>query len=248
MPVQKTVNRELPAAYHGDFASANPRVNTIGDEGAWRAGTGGVLAGSFVWCNEADRTASNASTSTVSYLVSAATIGAGGTGYAVGDTLSVTGAVFTVATITTGGVVATVTLKSATTQSTDPAGTALATTTNGAGTGATLTTTSTATTAYTQPDGFIRRGGLSIIQSIPQAVSMELIAGTPLTIYEKGEFWVQLPAGVTALRKAAVYCDGTTGGIAASGGASAVASGYYYATSGVPGDKVKISAWIAPAA
>lgn len=247
MPVQKTVNRELPAAYHGDFASANPRVSTVGGEGAWRAGTNGVLAGSFVWCNEADQTASNASSSTVSYLVSGASVVAGGTGYAVGDTLTVTGAVFTVATVTSGAV-ATVTLQTATAQSTDPAGTGLATVTNGAGTGATLTTTSTATTAYTQPDGFIRRGGLSIIQSIPQAVSMKLISGTPLTIYDKGEFWVDLPAGVTALRKSPVYCNGTTGGIAASGDAGAVATGYYYATSGIPGSKAKISAWLTPAA
>ena len=247
MPVQKTVNRELPAGYHGDFASANPRVTAIGGNAAYRAGAGGVLAGSFVWINEADATASNTSTGVVSYLASGATVAAGGSGYAVGDTLSVPGAVFTVATVSSGAV-ATVTLKTATTQATTPAGTGIATTTNGVGTGATLTVTATSNTSYTQPDGFIRRGGLSIIPTVPQSTSMELIAGTPLTIYDKGEFKVMLPAGVTATRKAAVYCDGTTGGIVASGASNAVATGYYYATSGIPGTIVEISAWIAPAA
>lgn len=158
MPVQKTVNREYPAAYHGDFASANPRFPAIGREGAWRAGSGGVTVGSFVWCDEDNRVVNN--------------------------------------------------------------------------------------TGKGAPDGFIRRGGLSVITAIPQAASMTLLSGQPVTVYELGEFWVDLPAGVTATRKAPVYCNTATGAIVASGGSNATQTRYFYAESGVPGGKVKISAYL----
>lgn len=247
MPVQKIVNRELPAAYHGDFASANPRFAAIGTEGAWRAGTGGVQMGSFVWLNEANRTANNSSSSTTTYTATGATIAAAGTGYAVGDTLSAPGVTATVSTVGASGAITAITLGNAGPQTTNPAGTGVATTTNGSGTGATLDVTSSTSTTYAQPDGFVRRGGLSIITSIPQAASTTLLPGQPLTVYEKGEFWVQLPTGVTAARKGAVYTDPTTGGIVASTASGAVETGYYFAESGIPGDKVKMSAYITPA-
>lgn len=85
------------------------------------------------------------STGTTNYTVSSVTVDAGGTGYAVGDTVTFTGGKATVSTIGTGGVVTALTIQSTTAQTTDPAGTGLTTTTNGSGTGLTVTTTSTST-------------------------------------------------------------------------------------------------------
>ena len=158
MGVQTYVNREMPAGYNGDFASANPRFSMLGVENAWRAGSNGVLAGSFVWADE-----------------DAGTVGNSGTG---------------------------------------------------------------------APDGFVRRGGLSIISTIPQSTSVIIPSGTPLTVYEQGDFRMTLPTGVTATRKDAVYVDPTTGLIVASTASGAVATRFTYAQTGVAGDNVMISAYM----
>lgn len=250
MPFQTRVNNELPAAFPGDFASANPRVTTIGVEGSWYADADGVAAASFVWVNELNRQAGNTATSTTAYTVSAATINAGGSGYAVGDTgniLAANGqvaAVYTVATVTSGAI-ATFTIASKLTSATNAAGTALASVvSSGGGSGATFNVTTTSTTVGTVPDGFVRRAGLSAITTYPQESTMTMLPGTPLTIYDNGEFWIALPSGVTATRLTAVYCDPTTGGIVASTASGAVATNYVYAESGDPGDMVKISSWL----
>lgn len=158
MPVQKTVNRELPAAYHGDFCDVNPRVTLDAPEGGWRAGANGVLAGSFVWADETNRLLNN----------------------------------------------------------------------SGKGT----------------PDAFVGREGLSIITSIPQAASVQMMSGQPVTAYVLAGFWVLLPAGVTAKRGAPVYTSTATGGIVASGSA-AVQTRFFYATSGTPGAMVKMTSYMA---
>lgn len=158
MAFQTRVNIELPAAVHGDFASANPRVTTIGTEASWYVGSAGVVVGSFVWCDEDTRQISNS------------------------------------------------------------------------GTGA--------------PDGFVMRERLSMVMTIPQEATMSLLPGQPVSVFDNGEFWVQLPAGVTAARRAVVYTLPASGAIVASGTAGAVASGYLFAESGVPGDMVKISSWL----
>lgn len=158
MPVQKMVNRELPAAYHGDFCDVNPRVTLDAPEGGWRAGANGVLAGSFVWADENNRVLNNTGTGT--------------------------------------------------------------------------------------PDAFVGREGLSIIPSIPQAASVRMVPGQPVTAYAQAGFWVQLPTGVTATRGAPVYTDTTTGGIVASGGANAAQTRFFYATSGTPGAMVKMTSYM----
>lgn len=81
------------------------------------------------------------------YTVSSVAVGAGGTGYAVGDTVTFAGGKGTISTIGTGGAVTGLTLQSTTPQTTNPAGTGLTTTTSGGGTGLTVTTTSTSTNA-----------------------------------------------------------------------------------------------------
>lgn len=159
MPVQKTVNRELPAAYHGDFCDANPRVTLDAPEGGWRAGANGVQAGSFVWADENNRVLNNSGTGT--------------------------------------------------------------------------------------PDAFVGREGLSIITSIPQAASVQMLPGQPVTAYVLAGFWVLLPAGVTATRGAPVYTDTTTGGIVASGSTNAAQTRFFYATSGTPGAMVKMTSYMA---
>lgn len=76
------------------------------------------------------------------YTVSALAVNAGGTGYAVGDTVEATGFKATVETVSSGAVTG-VTIQTATAQTADPAGTGIATTTNGSGTGLTLDVTAT---------------------------------------------------------------------------------------------------------
>ncbi|MBV1833070.1 structural cement protein Gp24 [Novacetimonas pomaceti] len=247
MPFQTRVNTELPAAMPGDFASSNPRITTIGVEGSWYAGPQGVAAASFVWVNEDTRQAANSTAGATAYTASGAAVGDAGTGYVVGDILTIPGAgKVSVTTIGTGGAITAVgALTDAVTSSTNMAGTIAAS--GGTGSGATFAVTSTTATVAGAPDGFVRRGGLAAITTYPQAASMVMLPGTPLTIYDNGEFWVQLPAGVTSARKGAVYCDPTSGGIVASGADGAVATGYYYVESGTPGDMVKISSWLRPA-
>lgn len=169
MTFQTRVNTYLPQAFPGDFCSSNPRVSTVGPEGSWYAGTGGVLAATFVWGNEDTRQVFNSAT--------------------------------------------------------------------GAG-----------LTATTLPDGFVRKGGMGIIASVPEESTMQIPAGQMVTVFDKGEFWVAVPTGVTAARRAAVYADPTSGLIVDSTASGAVATGYYYALSADPGDMVKISAWISPSA
>lgn len=169
MSFQTRVNTYLPQAFPGDFCSANPRVSTVGPEGSWYAGTGGVRAASFVWANEDTRQVFN----------SAAAAGL-------------------------------------------PA-TAL-------------------------PDGYVRKGGMGIIASVPQESTMLIPAGQMVTLFDKGEFWDTVPTGVTADRRAAIYTDPTSGLIVDSTASGAVATGYYYALSADPGEMVKISAWISPSA
>lgn len=103
-------------------------------------------------------------------------------------------------------------------------------------------------TATSQPDGFVRKGGMGVLATVPEQATMLIPAGQMVTVFDKGEFWASVPTGVTATRRAAVYADPTTGGIVDSSASGAVATGYYYALSADPGDMTKISAWLSPAA
>lgn len=85
------------------------------------------------------------SSGTTEYTVSSVNVDAGGTGYAIGNTVTFAGGKGTVSTIGISGAVTGINLQSATAQPTNPAGTGLATTTDGKGTGLTVTTTSTST-------------------------------------------------------------------------------------------------------
>ena len=96
------------------------------------------------------------------------------------------------------------------------------------------------------PDGFVRKGGMGIIASVPEESTMQIPAGQMVTVFDKGEFWVAVPTGVIANRRAAVYTDPTSGLIVDSTASGAVTTGYYYALSADPGEMVKISAWISP--
>ena len=98
------------------------------------------------------------------------------------------------------------------------------------------------------PDGFVRKGGMGIIASVPEESTMQIPAGQMVTVFDKGEFWVAVPSGVTAARRAEVYADPASGLIVNSGTLGAVKTGYYYALSAAPGEMVKISAWISPSA
>ena len=49
MPFPNKVNRHLPPAVEGDFASTNPRQVAVAPANGWRAGKGGVQVGRFVF-------------------------------------------------------------------------------------------------------------------------------------------------------------------------------------------------------
>ncbi len=52
---QRTVNRGMPIAVAGDFASANPRASVYAQEGALIAGLEGVTVGKFAWVDDDNR-------------------------------------------------------------------------------------------------------------------------------------------------------------------------------------------------
>ncbi|MFT8723498.1 MAG: hypothetical protein ABF759_13145 [Acetobacter malorum] len=158
MPFQNQVNQEPAYGVPGTFASNNPSASVLAGEGALVAGLGGVTLGAFGWVQGDGTTVLNTppgvtpgtgatATATLgthtTYTVSALAVNAGGTGYAVGDTVTFTGGTATVATVSSG-VVTGVTIATATAQSTDPTATGVVTTSSGAGTGLTLNVTATA--------------------------------------------------------------------------------------------------------
>lgn len=158
MPFQSEVNYNWPAGFPGRWASENPRRIVIPGPNGFRAGTGGLTIARFAWVQNDGVTLLNtaptatagsgaAATAVLSsatvYTVSALAVNAGGTGYAVGDTVEATGFKATIATVSSG-VVTGVTIQSTTTQTADPTATGVATTTNGSGTGLTLNVTATA--------------------------------------------------------------------------------------------------------
>lgn len=59
MPFQTRVNRYLPLAVEGDFASANPRASVLTSEGGLIAGPAGVTVGRFAWIMADGKTVTN---------------------------------------------------------------------------------------------------------------------------------------------------------------------------------------------
>lgn len=60
MSFQKTLNRDLPVAVEGDFASTNPYHTMLAGEGKLKAGANGVTVGRFAWADPATGLVSNA--------------------------------------------------------------------------------------------------------------------------------------------------------------------------------------------
>lgn len=158
MPFQSTVNYNWAAGFPGRWASENPRRIVIPGPNGFRAGAGGLTIARFAWVQNDGVTLLNAAptatagsgatatavlSSATVYTVSALAVNAGGTGYAVGDTVTFTGGTATISTVSSG-VVTGLTIATATAQPTDPTATGVATTSSGAGTGLTLNVTATA--------------------------------------------------------------------------------------------------------
>lgn len=59
MPFQTRVNRYLPLAVEGDFASTNPRASVLTSEGGLIAGSAGVTVGRFAWIMADGKTVTN---------------------------------------------------------------------------------------------------------------------------------------------------------------------------------------------
>lgn len=95
------------------------------------------------------------------------------------------------------------------------------------------------------PDGFVGREMTGITVQYLQENSMAIPKGFMVTVYERGEFYVELPVTFDSVtRKAVVYVSSKTGDVIASTDPDAVATNYKYAGNAQGGDLVKISAWI----
>lgn len=160
MPFQNQVYQEPAYGVPGTFASNNPSASVLAGESALVAGLGGVTLAAFGWIQGDGTTVLNSppgvtpgsgatavavlGTETV-YTVTGLAVNAGGTGYAVGNTVTFPGGTATVSSVNSGAVTA-VTLATSPAQTTDPAGSGIATS-GGAGTGLTLDVTATPGTA-----------------------------------------------------------------------------------------------------
>ena len=60
MSFQKKLNRDLPVAVEGDFASTNPYHSVLAGEGNLKAGPDGVTIGRFAWADPVTGLVSNA--------------------------------------------------------------------------------------------------------------------------------------------------------------------------------------------
>lgn len=159
MSFQSKINLDLARGWHGDFASANPRISLLGKDGGFQVGPTGIGAGSFVWISPLDGTVCNV--------------------------------------------------------------------------------------GKNSPDGFVARELYN--SSMPGTIENTIIItpGSTVTVYEKGEFLVELAADMGAVnRNDVVHVSSTTGNIVASTDKNAVTTGYKYAENAKGGDLVKISAWI----
>lgn len=246
MPFQNQVNQELAYGVPGTFASNNPDASAVPPEGAYVAGTGGCTIAAFGW-DQGDGTVLNAPpASTTSYTVTALAVGAGGTGYAVGDTAAFAGGKATVSTIGTGGVVTAVTLQSATAQSTDPTATGVATTTNGSGSGLTLNVTGTSsTTAAGAPTGLVFNDRSAWISDIYDEATMVMPQGYMVDLKTAGDYFAVATTAATAGQK--VFAS-TTDGTLSTGAAGATVTGavetnFYITLGGGVGETITISTW-----
>lgn len=159
MSFQSKINLSPAQGWHGDFASTNPRVSLLGNNGSFQVGPAGIRAGSFVWVSEQDGTISN--------------------------------------------------------------------------------------TGNDSPDGFVGRELTGVTMPGFHENNMVILAGAMVTVFEKGEFKIELATDMDDVKHGdAVYVSPQTGEVVASGDKSAVATNYKYAEDGKGGDLVKISAWI----
>lgn len=100
-------------------------------------------------------------------------------------------------------------------------------------------------TGSNSPTGFVGRELTGVTLPGSYDNTMVILPGTMVTIYEKGEFLIELPQTVDAVQRGGeVYASLKSGGILASGDKDSVVTNYKYAENAKGGDLVKISAWI----
>lgn len=93
------------------------------------------------------------------------------------------------------------------------------------------------------PVGFVGRELTGVPAHYLEESSLNIPAGFMVTVYEKGEFLVTLPANISEVNRGdVVSVDVKTGAITTS--ENGVATTYNYVTSAKCGDLVAISAWI----
>lgn len=95
------------------------------------------------------------------------------------------------------------------------------------------------------PAGFVGRDLSGLITQYINEHSSLIPEGFMVTIYEKGEFLVVLPAEISAIKRGdVVYTDTATGQVTISDSKTAVETTYKYAASAKGGEMVAISSWI----
>lgn len=91
------------------------------------------------------------------------------------------------------------------------------------------------------PAGFVGRELTGVPAHYLEEASLNIPAGFMVTVYEKSEFLVTLPANVAEVKRGgAVSVDANTGAITKDG----VVTTYNYVTDAKAGELVAISAWI----
>ncbi|GBR70988.1 structural cement protein Gp24 [Gluconobacter kanchanaburiensis] len=241
------INYNWAKGFPGGIASANPRRSAIPGPMGFIAGADGVRVGAFAWVQADGVTVLNTPPSTY-YTVASVAVDAGGTGYAVGDTVTFTGGKATVETIATGGVVSALTIQTTSPETANPAGTGVATTTNGSGTGLTVTTTSTET-ASSAPTGFVLRDQTGLITTYLGESTMVLPSGFNVQLMTGGDYFA-VSATAAATTGQAVYAS-TTDGTLQTGAAGTVpdgtvATGFVVTQGGAAGSTIIISGAVAP--
>ncbi|MDI2112103.1 structural cement protein Gp24 [Commensalibacter nepenthis] len=98
-------------------------------------------------------------------------------------------------------------------------------------------------TGSASPAGFVGRELTGVPARYLEEASINIPEGFMVTVYEKGEFLVALPADANAVKRGdVVSVDGATGAVVVGG--KGIATTYKYVSNAKGGDLVAISAWI----
>lgn len=100
-------------------------------------------------------------------------------------------------------------------------------------------------TGSNSPAGFVARELANSTMPVSYEHTMIIPAGTMVTVFTKGEFIIELPVTISAVKQGEdIFVSTETGEIVTADSKNAVTTNYKYAENAKGGDLVKISAWI----